>query len=226
MNRRERLSAIERIFLWSQTTGWNIKSINLFPINRRASGHWQILLSLLLGAICQSCAPTDVHIRDKPAISAAAGIIRPKGPLASEFLEAAKLEGTNVAANRIAKEHYLRVALNAWVALKATRGQQDPVLLEIHNQAIANYLQFLSPGDLAVGTVDEVVDGRHMRVVLRDEFKPDSPLGFDRLISGERLAIRGLRERYIRTGLGGRLVCQQEPDRVSALYRYTVPEKQ
>ena len=192
MNRRERLSAIERIFLWSQTTGWNIKSINLFPINRRASGHWQILLSLLLGAICQSCAPTDVHIRDKPAISAAAGIIRPKGPLASEFLEAAKLEGTNVAANRIAKEHYLRVALNAWVALKATRGQQDPALLEIHNQAIANYLQFLSPGDLAIGTVDEVVDGQHMRVVLRDEFKPDSPPGFDRLIPSERLAIRGL----------------------------------
>jgi hypothetical protein len=98
--------------------------------------------------------------------------------------------------------------------------------LEIHNQAIANYLQFLSPGDLAVGTVDEVVDGQDMRVVLRDEFKPDSPPGFDRLIPSERLAIRGLRERYIRAGLGGRLVCQQEPDRVSALCRYTVPEKQ
>ena len=70
----------------------------------------------MLGAICQSCAPTDVHIRNKPAISAAAGIIRATGPLASEFLEAAKLEGANVAANRIAREHYLRVALDAWVA--------------------------------------------------------------------------------------------------------------
>ena len=106
MNRRECLSAIERIFLWSQRIGRNIKSINLFPIDRRASGHWQILLGLLLGAICQSCAPTDVHIREKPAISAAAGIIRPTGALASEFLEAAKLESANVAANRTAREHY------------------------------------------------------------------------------------------------------------------------
>ena len=125
-----------------------------------------------------------------------------------------------------AKEHYLRVALNAWAALKAARGQSDPTLLEIHNQAIANYLQFLSPGHLAVGTVDEVVDGRHMRVVLRDEVKLDGPPEFDRLIPSERLTIRGLRERYIRAGLGGRLVCQQEPDRISALSRYTVPEKQ
>src|SRR6516225_9698935 len=117
-----------RIFLWSQRTGWNIKSINLFPIDRRASGLWQILLGLLLGAICQSCAPTDVHIRDKSAISAAAGIIRPTGPLASEFLEALKLEGANVAANRTARELDLRSALNAWVALKATSGQQDPAL--------------------------------------------------------------------------------------------------
>jgi hypothetical protein len=98
--------------------------------------------------------------------------------------------------------------------------------LEIHNQAIANYLQFLSPGDLAVGTVDEVVDGRHMRVVLRDEVKLDGPPEFDRLIPSERLTIRGLRESYIRARLGGRLVCQQEPDRISALSRYTVPEKQ
>ena len=217
----------ENLLVVPQRTGWNMKSINPFPIDRRASGHWQILLGLLLGAICQSCAPTDVHIRDKPAISAAAGIIRSTGPLASEFREAANLEGAaNVAADRIAREHYLRVALNARAALKATRGQQDPALLEIHNQAIANYLQFLSPGDLAVGTVNEVVDGQDMRVVLRDEFKPDSPPGFDRLIPSQRLAIRGLRERYIRAGLGGRLVCQQEPDRVSALCRYTVPEKQ
>jgi hypothetical protein len=217
----------ENLLVVPQRTGWNMKSINPFPIDRRASGHWQILLGLLLGAICQSCAPTDVHIRDKPAISAAAGIIRSTGPLASEFREAANLEGAaNVAADRIAREHYLRVALNAWAALKATRGQQDPALLEIHNQAIANYLQFLSLGDLAVGTVNEVVDGQDMRVVLRDEFKPDSPPGFDRLIPSQRLAIRGLRERYIRAGLGGRLVCQQEPDRVSALCRYTVPEKQ
>jgi len=35
-----------------------------------------------------------------------------------------------------------------------------------------------------------------------------------------------LRERYVRPGLGARMVCQQEPDRISALSRYTVPEKQ
>ncbi|HZC34211.1 MAG TPA: alpha/beta fold hydrolase, partial [Chthoniobacterales bacterium] len=46
------------------------------------------------------------------------------------------------------------------------------------------------------------------------------------LIPAERLRIRGLRQRYIRSGLGARLVCQQEPDPVSALSRYTVPEKQ
>ena len=209
-----------------QKTDRNVKSIGLFPGDRRTYYYEQILLGLLFCAICQSCAPTDVHVHAKPAISAAARIIRPSGPFASEFLEAAKLEGANGAPNPIAREHYLRVALNAWAALKATRGRPDPALLEIHNQAIANYLQFLSPGDLAIGTVDEVVDGQDMRVVLRDKFKPDSPPGFDRLIPSERLAIRGLRERYIRAGLGGRLVCQQEPDRVSALYRYTVPEKQ
>ena len=81
----------ENLLVVPQRTGWNMKSINPFPIDRRASGHWQILLGLLLGAICQSCAPTDVHIRDKPAISAAAGIIRSTGPLASEFREAANL---------------------------------------------------------------------------------------------------------------------------------------
>jgi hypothetical protein len=214
------------LFVALHQTGWNIGSINFFPINRRASHHERIWLGLLLGVMCQSCEPTNVHVHAKPAISAAAGIIRPTGPLASEFLEAAKLEGGNVAANRTAKEHYLRVALNAWQALKAARGQPDSTLLEIHNQAIANYLQFLSPGDLAIGTVDEVVEGQHMRLVLRDESKPDSPPGFDRLIPSERLTIRGLRKRYIRAGLGGRLVCQQEPDRVSALCRYTVPEKQ
>jgi hypothetical protein len=133
-----------------QKTGWNIESISLFPIDRRASGHGQILLVLLLGALSQSCAPTDVLVRAKPAISAAYSIVQQSGPLASEFLEAAKLEGSNFTTNRIAKEHYLRVALNAWAALKAARGQSDPTLLEIHNQAIANYLQFLSPGDLAL----------------------------------------------------------------------------
>jgi pimeloyl-ACP methyl ester carboxylesterase len=197
-----------------------------FPIDRRASNHGRILLGLLLGAVCQSCAPTDVHVRAKPAISAASRTVQQPGPLTSEFLDTAKLEGNNSAANRIAKQHYLKVALNAWAALKAARDQSDPTLLEIHNQAIANYLQLLSPGDLAIGAADEVVDGRHMRIVLQDEAKPDGPPGFDQLVASERLTIRGLRERYVRAGLGGRLVCQQEPDRISALSRYTVPEKQ
>jgi hypothetical protein len=56
-----------------------------------------------------------------------------------------------------------------------------------------------------------------MRIILRDEAKPDGPPGFDRLVASERLTIRGLRQRYVRAGLGGRLVCQQEPDRNSAL---------
>jgi pimeloyl-ACP methyl ester carboxylesterase len=196
-----------------------------FPIDRRAN-HGQILLGLLLGAVCQSCAPTDVHIRANSAISVASRTVQQPGPLTSEFLDTTKLEGNNSAANRIAEQHYLKVALNAWAALKAARDQSDPTLLEIHNQAIANYLQFLSPGDVAIGAADEIVDGRHMRIILRDEAKPDGPPGFDQLIASERLTIRGLRERYVRAGLGGRLVCQQEPDRISALSRYTVPEKE
>ena len=107
-----------------------------------------------------------------------------------------------------------------------SRDQSDPSLLEIHNQAIADYLQFLSPGDLAMGRADEVVDRRHVTITLRDEAKPDGPPGFDQLVPSERLTIRGLREGYVRAGLGGRLVCQQEPDRISALSRYAVPEKQ
>jgi hypothetical protein len=120
-------------------------------------------LALLLGVLCQSCAPTDVHVHTKSAILAASQTVQPAGPLASEFLGAAKLEGNNPAGNRIAEQHYLSVALKAWAALKAARDQSDPSLLEIHNQAIANYLQFLSPGDLAIGRADEVVDGRHVK---------------------------------------------------------------
>ncbi|MBV8970639.1 MAG: hypothetical protein JO331_16500 [Verrucomicrobia bacterium] len=146
--------------------------------------------------------------------------------MASEFLGAAKLEGNNFATNRIAEQHYLSVALKAWAALKAATDQSNPPLLEIHNQAIANYLQFLSPGDLAIGRADELIDGRHIKIILRDEAKPDTPPGFDQLLPSERLTIRGLRERYVRVGLGGRLVCQQEPDRGSALSRYAVPEKE
>jgi PGAP1-like protein len=183
-------------------------------------------LALLLGALCQGCAPTDVHVHTRSAILAASRTVQPAGPLASEFLGAAKLDGNNYAANRIAQQQYLSVALKAWVALKAAGYQSDPNLLEIHNQAIANYLQFLSPGDLAIGRADEVVDGRHIKIILRDEAKPYGPPGFDQLVPSERLTIRGLRERDVRAGLGGRLVCQQEPDRISALSRYTVPEKQ
>src|SRR5262249_46489713 len=81
----------------SAETGWKIENISPFPIDRRVSDHRRILLGLLLGAICQSCSPTDVHVHAKPAISAASRSIRPSGALASEFLEAAKLEGRNVA---------------------------------------------------------------------------------------------------------------------------------
>ena len=136
-------------------------------------------MALLLGALCQSCAPTDVHVHTKSAISAASRTVHPVGPLASEFLEAAKLEGKNFAATRIAEQHYLSVALKAWAALQAARDQSDPTLLEIHNQAIADYLQFVSAGDLAIGRADEVVDGRHIKIVLRDGAKPNSPPGFD-----------------------------------------------
>jgi len=180
----------------------------------------------LLGALCQSCAPTDVHVHTKSAILAASGTVQPEGPLASEFLGAVKLEGNNFAANRMVRQHYLSVALKAWTALKAARDQSDPSLLEIHNQAIADYLQFLSPGDLAIGRADEVVHGRHIKIILRDEAKPDGLPGFDQLVPSERLTIWGLRERYVRAGLGGRLVCQQEPDPISALSRYAVPEKE
>jgi Alpha/beta hydrolase family len=199
------------------------------PIQLNASDCGSVLLCLTLGAIFQGCAPTDVHVHPKSAISEASRALQPSGRrtrLGAEFLEATRLEGNSFGANRVAEQRYLEVALDAWAALKATKDQSDPTLLEIHNQAIANYLQLLSPGELAIGTADEVVDGRHVKIILRDDTSPDNPPPFDQLIAAERLRIRGLRERYIRPGLGGRLVCQQEPDRVSALSRYTVPEKQ
>ncbi|HET9377630.1 MAG TPA: alpha/beta fold hydrolase [Chthoniobacterales bacterium] len=188
-----------------------------------------VLLCLALCAILPSCSPTDVHVHPRSAIaeaSATLGPARQRTPLAWEFFDAAKLEGSSVAVNRVAEQRYLKVALDAWAALKTANNQLDPTLLEIHNQALANYVQLLSPGDLAIGQADEVVDGQHVRVILRDEAEPGGPPGFDQLIAAERLRIRGLRERYVRFGLGARLVCQQEPDRVSALSRYTVPEKQ
>ena len=199
------------------------------PIQLNASHCGSALLCLALGALFQSCAPTDVHVHPQSAISEASRALQPSGRqtrLAVEFFEAARLEGNSFGVNRVAEQRYLKLALDAWAALKARKDLPDPTLLEIHNQAIANYLQLLSPGDLAIGTADEVVDGRHVKIILRDETSPDTPPPFDQLIAAERLRIRGLRERYVRTGLGGRLVCQQEPDRVSALSRYTVPEKQ
>ena len=199
------------------------------PIQLNASHCGSALLCLALGALFQSCAPTDVHVHPQSAISEASRALQPSGRqtrLAVEFFEAARLEGNSFGVNRVAEQRYLKLALDAWAALKARKDLPDPTLLEIHNQAIANYLQLLSPGDLAIGTADEVVDGRHVKIILRDETSPDTPPPFDQLIAAERLRVRGLRERYVRTGLGGRLVCRQEPDRVSALSRYTVPEKQ
>jgi hypothetical protein len=201
----------------------------LLPIEVSVSNGRSLLPWLALCATFQGCSPTDVHVHPRSAVAEASAALRQIGqrtPLASEFFEAAKLEGNSFAVNRVAGQHYLKVALDAWAALKAARNQSDPSLLEIHNQALANYVQLLSPGNLAIGQADEVVDGQHMRVILRDQAKPDNPPGFDQLIAAERLRIRGLRERCVRPGLGARLVCQQEPDRVSALSRYTVPEKQ
>ena len=194
-----------------------------------ASDGRSVLLCLALCAILASCSPTDVHVHPRSAVAEASATLRQTRqltPLASEFFEATKLEGSNLAVNRVAEQRYLKVALDAWAALKAAKNQLDPTLLEIHNQSLADYLQLLSPGDLAIGQADEVVDGQHLHVILRDEAKPDGPPGFDQLIAAERLRIRGFRERCVRFGLGARLVCQQEPDRVSALSRYTVPEKQ
>jgi pimeloyl-ACP methyl ester carboxylesterase len=192
-------------------------------------GYRNIALLLLLGALWSGCTPTDVHVHPVSAVSEASKTVsqsEQRLPLASEFLDAAKLERNNPTVNRLAAQRYLKVALDAWVALKATKNQPDPTLLAIHNQALANYLQLLSPGDLAIGMADELVDGHHMKIIVRDQARPDKPPGFDQIIAAETLRIRGLRERYIRPGLGGRLICQQEPDPASALSRYSVPEKQ
>jgi triacylglycerol esterase/lipase EstA (alpha/beta hydrolase family) len=199
------------------------------PIEPGGSDPGRIWLCLVVAAVFQGCAPTDVHVRPKSAIFEAYRSLQQSGHrtrLASEFLGAAKLEGNNSAVNRVAEQRYFKLALDAWAALRAAKDQPDPILLEIHNQALANYLQLLGPADLAIGTADEVVDGRPVHVILRDETKPNNPPPFDQLIAAERLRIRGLRERHVRSGLGACMVCQQEPDRISALSRYTVPEKQ
>jgi triacylglycerol esterase/lipase EstA (alpha/beta hydrolase family) len=193
------------------------------------SAYRNIGLLLQIAVLLSGCAPTDVHVHPVSAISEASKTVNrstQRTPLASEFLEAAKLEGNNPTVNRLAAQRYLQVALDAWAALKAAKDQPDSLLLEIHNQALANYLQLLSPGDLALGMADAVVDGHHLKIFVRDETRPDKPPGFDQIVAAETLRVRGLHERYVRAGLGGRLVCQQEPDPVSALSRYTVPEKQ
>jgi len=105
----------------------------------------------VLSALCQGCAPTDIHVHPESAISEASRTVQKSGQrtrLTSEFLEAAKLEGNNSAVNRVAEQRYLKLALDVWAALRAAKDQSDPTLLEIHNQALANYLQLLSPGDL------------------------------------------------------------------------------
>jgi hypothetical protein len=209
-----------------ETKQWKQEAFRNQPT---ASDRSRILLCLVLGAVFQGCAPTDVHVYPQSAISVAARALPNPGQrtrLTLEFLEAARLEGNNSAINRVAEQRYLKLALDAWAALRATNDRPDPTLLEIHNQALANYLQLLSPGDLAIAAADELVDGRRVRIILRDETKPDHLPKFDQLIPAERLRIRGLRERYVRPGLGGRLVCQQQADRLSSLSRYTVPERQ
>ncbi|HEY4782091.1 MAG TPA: hypothetical protein VIH54_09760, partial [Chthoniobacterales bacterium] len=149
-----------------------------FPSGPAVSDRGSILLCLVLSALCQGCAPTDVHVHPKSAISEASRTVQKSGQrtrLTSEFLETAKLEGNNSAVNRVAEQRYLKLALDVWAALRAAKDQSDSTLLEIHNQALANYLQLLSPGDLAIGTADEIVDGRRVLVVLRDGAKPDHP---------------------------------------------------
>ncbi|HZC34097.1 MAG TPA: alpha/beta fold hydrolase, partial [Chthoniobacterales bacterium] len=230
--------ALERETMWRLQEGRMAVQQNLpgheskrvlSPIEVSVFDGRSILLSLALCMPFAGCSPTDIHVHPKSAVAEASATLRltePRTPLATEFLEAAKLEGNSFPVNRVAEQHYLKVALDAWAALKAAKNESDPSLLEIHNQALADYVQLLSPGDLAIGQADEVVDGRHVRVILRDQAKPDTPPGFDQFIAAERLKIRGLRQRHVRTGLGARLVCQQEPDPVSVLSRYSVPEKQ
>src|SRR3984893_17834011 len=122
------------------------RKLAAFPSAPAASDRGSILLCLVLGAVCQSCAPTDVHVQSQSAISEASKTVQKSGQrtrVTSEFLEAAKLEGNNSAVNRVAEQRYLKLALDAWAALRAAKDQSDPTLSEIHNQALANYLQII-----------------------------------------------------------------------------------
>src|SRR5258708_38100788 len=86
------------------------------PIQLNASDCGRVLLCLALGAVFQGCAPSDVHVHPRAAISDASRALQPpgrRGRLGAEFLEATRLEGSRFGATRVAEQRYLQLALAA-----------------------------------------------------------------------------------------------------------------
>src|SRR5258707_15713691 len=73
-----------------------------FPSGPAVSDRKSILLCLVLSAVCQGRAPTDIHVHPKPAISEASRTVQKYDHLTrltSKFLCAPDLEGNNSAVN-------------------------------------------------------------------------------------------------------------------------------
>jgi pimeloyl-ACP methyl ester carboxylesterase len=172
------------------------------------------------------CAPSDVHVASVRPITVANELVSRSGSdpvLVHDYFVTAQADRSVHGSNRVSQQRYLQLAVEAWDDLQ--RNPNDASALQVFNQALANYLRFWSPAELALGQTDESVNGRPVKVLLREAAAPQRPLVFDQLIPSDDLRVKGVRDEYRRAGLGGLVVCQQEPAPGSPLDRFDVPEK-
>ena len=172
------------------------------------------------------CAPSDVHVASVRPIAVANQRLSRSGSdpvLVRAYFVTAEADRSVHGSNRVSQQRYLQLTVDAWDALQ--RNPNDATALQVFNQALANYLRFWSPAELALGQTDESVNGRPVKVFLRDAAAPQRPLVFDQLVPSDDLRVKGVRDEFRRAGLGGLVVCQQEPAPGSPLDRFQVPEK-
>jgi pimeloyl-ACP methyl ester carboxylesterase len=143
--------------------------------------------------------------------------------LVRDYFVTAQADRSVHGSNRVSQQRYLQLTVDAWGALQ--HDPNDATALQVFNEAMANYLRFWSPAELALGQTDESINGRPVKVFLREAAAPQRPLVFDQLIPSDDLRVKGVRDEFRRAGLGGLVVCQQEPAPGSPLNRFDVPEK-
>ena len=185
----------------------------------------RVVLSLLALAGF-GCAPSDVHVSSVRPITVANQRLSRSGSdpvLVRDYFVTAQADRSVHGSNRVSQQRYLHLTVDAWGALQ--HDPNDATALQVFNEAMANYLRFWSPAELALGQTDESINGRPVKVFLREAAAPQRPLVFDQLIPSDDLRVKGVRDEFRRAGLGGLVVCQQEPAPGSPLNRFDVPEK-